>query len=333
MSEPIIAVVGATGVIGHQLIASLQRHDVEPEQVRFFSSERTEGEELDYEEETLPTEPPGPSSFRGAQAVILATPSAIAKELALRAQQDGAWVIDVSGAFRVDTHVPLVAPGVNDGVLDRPFQGRIVSVAHPATQALLATLAPLRAKFGLAFADVTMLMGAASLGNAGVEQLSKQTAALMNGKEPDVELFPHRLGFNVIPAVGGFEGPLCEAERHVLVEAARIWSGEALPALTATALTVPTYHGLTLIISAHLNHGVDADGVRATLKADSGLKVLDDPAQNIYPMPMLSTDDAAPHVGRVRASGPRVQLVACVDAAYRLADSAVDIALELADRA
>lgn len=333
MSDPVIAVVGATGVIGHQIIASLQRHDVQPDQVRFFSSERTEGEELDYEEETLPTEPPGPSAFRGVQAVILAMPSPVTRELALRAQQDGAWVIDVSGAFRVDTNVPLVAPGVNDGVLDRAFQGRIVGVAHPATQALLATLAPLRAKFGLAFADVTMLMGAASRGNAGVEQLSKQTAALMNGKEPDLELFPHRLGFNVIPAVGGFEGPLCEAERHVLVEAARIWSGEALPALTATALTVPTYHGLTLVISAHLNHGVDADGVRATLKEDSGLKLIDDPAQNLYPMPMLSTDDAAPHVGRVRAAGPRVQLVACVDAAYRLADSAVDIALELADRA
>jgi len=333
MSDPVIAVVGATGTIGRQIIASLQRHDVEPDQVRFFSTERTEGEELDYEEETLPTEPVSASSFRGVQAVILATPAIVAKDIAMQAQRDGAWVIDVSGAFRVDTNVPLVSPGVNDGVLDRAFQGRIVSVANPATQALLAVLAPLRAKFGLAFADVTMLFGASSRGNEGVAQLSNQTAQLMNGKDPDIEVFPHRLGFNVIPAVGSFEGAMCEAERQMLVEAARIWSGEALPALTATALTVPTYHGLTMIISAHLNRTVDADGVRATLKEDSGLKLIDDPAQNIYPMPMLSTDDASPHVGRIRAAGPRVQLVVCVDSAYRLADSAVDIALELADRA
>lgn len=333
MSDPIIAVVGATGTVGRQVIASLMLHDVEPDQVRFFSSERTEGEELDYQEETLPTVPPGDDAFRNVQAVILATPSQVSRQLASRAQLAGAWVVDLSGAFRVDANVPLVSPGVNDGVLDRAFSGRIVSLAHPATQALLATLAPLRAKFGLTFADVTMLFGASSRGNEGVEQLSKQTAALMNGKEPDVEIFPHRVGFNVIPAVGAFEAGLSEGERHVLVEAARIWSGDGLPALTATALTVPTYHGLTLVISAHLNRPVDAEGVRAVLKEDSALKVIDDPAQNIYPMPMLSTDDAAPHVGRIRASGPRVQLVVSIDSVFRLADTAVDLALELADRA
>lgn len=332
MSEPIIAVVGATGTVGRQIISSLQQHDVEPDQVRLFSSERTQAEELDYQEETLPTAVPDETSFRGVQAVILAAPAPVSRTLALEAQKSGAWVVDVSGAFRVDASVPLVAPGVNDGVLDRAFPGRIVSIAHPATQALLATLGPLRAKFGLAFADVTMLVGASSRGNQGVEQLSKQTAALMNGKDPDLEVFPHRLGFNVIPAVGGFEGGLSEGERQLLVEAARIWSGDALPALTATALTVPTYHGLTMIVSAHLNRPVDADGVRAVLKEDSALKVVDDPSQNVYPMPMLSTDDVAPHVGRVRAAGPRVQLVVAIDSVWRLADTAVDVALELADR-
>jgi aspartate-semialdehyde dehydrogenase len=333
MSDPIIAVVGATGAVGRQIIASLQLHDVEPDQVRFFSSERSEAEELDYEEETLPSEKPGPDSFRGVQVVILATPPDVARRLAQQAQQQGAWVVDLSGAFRVDTAVPLVAPGVNDGVLDRPFTGRIVSVATPATQALLSVLQPLRAKFGLVFADATMLFGASSRGQAGQEQLSKQTAALMNGKDPEVEIFPHRIGFNVIPAVGGFEGgPLCDAERHVLVEAARIWSGDALPAITATALTMPTYHGLTLVLSAHLSRPVDADGVRALLKEEPGLKLLDDPSQNIYPMPMLTTDDAATHVGRVRAAGTRVQLVAATDNVFRAADTAVDLALKLANR-
>ncbi|MBL8914166.1 MAG: aspartate-semialdehyde dehydrogenase [Archangium sp.] len=343
MSAPTIAIVGATGTVGRQLIGCLQLHDVEPDQVRFFSSEKTEGEELDYEEETLPTEPPGPDAFRGVQVAIIATPPAVAKPLALQAQQSGAWTLDLSGAFRVDQNVPLVSPGVNDGILDRPFQGRIVSVAHPATQALLSVLQPLRTRFGLTFADATMLFGTASRGNAGQDQLTKQTAALLNAKEPDVEVFPHRIGFNVLPAVGGFEGLqpggaasnvslLCDGERHVLVEAARIWSGDALPALTATTLTVPTFHGMTIVLNAHLNRPVDADGVRATLKEDSSLKLIDDPAQNIFPMPMLATDDAAIHVGRVRANGPRVQLVACLDNVFRVADGAVELALELAER-
>ncbi|MFO0597317.1 MAG: Asd/ArgC dimerization domain-containing protein [Myxococcaceae bacterium] len=341
MPAPTIAIVGATGTVGRQLIGCLQLHDVEPDQVRLFSSERTEGEELDYEEETLPTEQPGPESFRGVQVVILAVPPAVAKPLALQAQQQGAWAIDLSGAFRVDQAVPLVSPGVNDGVLDRPFQGRVVSVAHPATQALLSVLQPLRAKFGLAFADATFLFGAASRGSQGQEQLTKQTAALLNGKDPDGDgeeaataptVFPHRLAFNVLPAVGAMEGGLSEAERHVLVEAARIWSGDALPALTATTLLVPTFHGMTVVLSAHLQRPVDADGVRAVLKEDSGLKVIDDPAQNIFPMPMLATDDAAIHVGRVRTQGTRVQLVAALDSVFRLSDTAVELALELAER-
>ena len=332
MSEPIIAVVGATGTVGRQIISALQTHDVEPDQVRFFASERSDSEELDYEEETLPTEKVTPASFRGVQTVIFATPPEVTRPLALEAQKQGAWVVDVSGAFRVDGEVPLVSPGINDGVVDRPFKGRIVSLAHPATQAWLSVLQPLRAKFGLALSDATILFGAASRGARGQEQLSQQTAALMNGKEPENDVFPHRLGFNVIPSVGSIENGLAEAERQVLVEAARIWNGEALPALTATTLFVPTYHGLTLVISAHLNRPVDADGVRATLKEESTLKLLDDPAQNVFPMPMLTTDDPAIHVGRVRAAGPRVQLVAAVDNVFRIADTAVELALELADR-
>ncbi|MCA2980365.1 MAG: aspartate-semialdehyde dehydrogenase, partial [Myxococcaceae bacterium] len=213
-----------------------------------------------------------------------------------------------------------------------PFPGRVVSLAQASTQAFTRALEPLRAQFGLAFADATVLCGAAVYGNAGVAQLSKQTAELMNGKEPELEVFPHRLAFNVIPAVGPIENGLSAHERALLVEVARVWGGERLPALSATSVLVPTYHGLTLLLSAHLGRRVDADGVRACLKADGALKLLDDPAENVFPMPMLATDDAAVHVGRVRTQGERVQLVACVDNAFRLADAALDIAFELADR-
>lgn len=334
-----IAVVGATGLIGRQILASLWQHDVEPDDVRLLGSEKSEGTEADYAEETLPVEKPGPNSYRGVKAAILAAPVEAAKAQALEVQKAGAWAIDLSGAFRLDTKVPLVAPGVNDGVLDRPFPGRVVSLASPAVQALTLALEPLRAAFGLAVVDATVLFGAASKGATGNERLSIQTAALLNAKEPDVEVFPHRLAFNVIPGVGDFENGLSAAERQLLVEVARIWGSasgeteaEGLPALTTTALYVPTFHGTTLVVTAHLKNALDLDTLRATLKASSELKVLDDPSTHIYPMPMLTTDDAAIHVGRLRAQGTRVQLVVAVDNAFRAAESAVDLALELADR-
>jgi aspartate-semialdehyde dehydrogenase len=330
MALPIFGIVGAAGVVGKQIVAACQSRGLEPEQLRLFGSERNAGEEVDYDSDVLPIEPVGPDSFRGLSAAIVATPLEVAKGLALQLQKQGAWVVDCSGAFRVDLTVPLVVPGVNDGVLDRPFSGRIVSLAHPATQGVLSVLEPLREKWGLATADITVLGGAALFGHLGVERLSRQAADLMNGKDPDLDTFPHRLAFNVIPAIGPMESGLAQLERHLLIEAARVWSGETLPALTATSVLVPTYHGLTILITAHLQQPVDAEQVRAQLKAGgSELKLLDQPEENIYPMPMLVTDDASIHVGRVRAHLNRVQLVAALDNAVRLADSAVELATEL----
>lgn len=332
MSEPRISVIGASGVVGRQVVQALFLRDHPAEAVHAYASERGAGEELDYGDDSIVIEKLGADAFKETQVVVLAVPPDVARPLAEQAQLAGVWVVDCSGAFRLDEKVPLVVPGVNDGVLDRPFSGRIVSLAQAATQGFTRALEPLRAQFGLSFADATVLCGAAVHGSAGVAQLSKQTGELMNGKEPELEVFPHRLAFNVIPAVGSIVNGLAAHERAMLVEAARVWGGEKLPALTATSVLVPTYHGLTLMLSAHLGRRVDADGVRACLKADTGLKLLDTPEENIFPMPMLTTDDGAVHVGRVRALGERVQLVACVDNAFRVAESSLDIAFELADR-
>jgi aspartate-semialdehyde dehydrogenase len=339
MTDPNFGVIGATGVLGKQVLSALLARNIDPEHLRLFGSERSVGEDVDYGEEVLAIEPIGPDAFRGLTAAIVAVPADSARLLALRLQQEGVWAIDVSGAFRTDAKIPLVAPGLNDGVLDRSFAGRIVSVAHPVTQLILSALEPLRAEFGLLVADVTVLASASLYGTAGIDRLSKQTAELMNAKEPEVETFAHRLAFNLIPAVGSMESApgavelgLSSLERHVLVEAARIWSGDALPALTVTSVLVPTYSGALATITAHLKRPVDAEGVRALLKASSALKLLDAPADNVYPMPMLTTDDPSIHVGRVRARGERVQLVAAIDNSVRLADDAVELAIELAER-
>lgn len=99
------------------------------------------------------------------------------------------------------------------------------------------------------------------------------------------------------------------------------WRGEGLPALTATSVLVPTFHGLALVLSAHVGRPVDADGVRVLLKEEGELKVLDDVASDVCPVPMLTTDDPAIHVGRGRAHGPLVLLVACVDGIHWRGDA------------
>jgi aspartate-semialdehyde dehydrogenase len=332
MTRPIIAVVGATGVLGRQVLSALAAKDVEADQLRLFASERTAGEELDFGAETIPVEPVGPDAFRGVTAAVLATPAEVSRGMGARLEHSGAWVVDCSGAFLGDTKIPLVALGVNDGVLDRPFSGRIVALAHPVTLATLSVLEPLREKFGLATADVTVLGGASLYGAEGLLRLSRQTAQLMNGKDPDVDVFPHRLAFNVIPAVGELEGGLSQLERTLQLEAGRVLGPDAIATLSCTSLLLPLYHGVVLVLSVRLQRPAELDGVRAALSQSSALKLLDQPEANIYPMPMLTADDASVHVGRVRVREDRVQLVAAVDGALRAADAAAELVLELVER-
>jgi aspartate-semialdehyde dehydrogenase len=332
-----IAVVGVTGVVGREVLGALLEAGVPPDNVTALGTDRSEGEEIEYGSETLEIERAAPEAFRGHRAVVLAVPEQAARMWAAAAQAAGAWVVDVSHAFREDAGVPLVLPAVNMEVLQRPFRGRVVATPSPLTAMVLSTLEPLRAAFGLRRASATALFGASSSGQRGVAELEKQTAGLLSGREDEAEVFPHRLGFNVIPQVGAFEGPWTREERALPLEAARIWEGRGeLPVLSATVLQVPTFYGHAVTLSIELAGRPSEDDLRAALKKSSALKVLDAPAEKIYPMPMLITADPTVHVGRVR-SVPRApghfELVGVVDNAGRgAALNAVEIAQALLAR-
>ncbi len=324
-----IGIVGARGVVGAQLVAALERRNIASEQVRLFG---TELDEVDYEADTVNIEPLGPNGLKGLKVVVLATPSSAAKDLAQAAQQLGIWVVDLSGAHRLNNDIPLVAPGVNDAVLDRPFKGRIVSLASPEATALTQVLFSVDAQWKLLAADCNMLLSSSHFGKTGVERLSKQSASLLNGVEAETEPFPHRLAFNVIAGAGPIEKGLTESERRVLVEAVRIFSPNGVPALTATAVMVPAFHGSTLLLSLLVERPVSAEQLTAHFRKDSAMKVIDEPEAQVVPMTLLTHDDSTVHLGRIRSAGQRIQLVAAVDNAYLLADRALDIAFELGER-
>ena len=330
MAHPQIAVVGATGAVGEQLLAALDSKEHPAQGLTLFGSERSKGAEVEYSGESLEVEQVGPEAFVGMNSVVLACPAAVAKPLALAAQQAGAWVIDLSGAFRTELGVPLVVDE-SDVLLSLPFTGRIIAVAMPTTQALFAALEPARASVGVQSLEVVGLYGAANFGRPGVLALEKQTAALLNamGVE-DPAVFPHRLAFNLIPQVGAFEPRGGTSEELALkVEVARRWGATRLG---CTMLLAPFFHGTLLVISAQLERPLDADALRTQLKAVPGVKVIDTPSEGIYPMPLLVTADPAIHIGRVRSEGKSLQLIAALDNAGRAAEVAASLALKFARR-
>ncbi len=328
-----VAIAGATGVVGREMLGALAERGHPASQVTLLGSARSEGEEVEYLDETLAIEKVEPDSFRGVQLALIATPEGPAKSLAQAAQAAGAWAVDVSPAFRGEK-VPMVLPSVNGAALRAAFSGRVVRTPSPWATGLALALEPLRQRFGLEQVAATVLAGASVFGARGVDALEKETAGLLTGREPDETFFPQRLAFNVVPQLGDFDGEGTREERATVEELATLW-GAATPT-SVTAALVPTFYGVSFFVQAKLAKSVTADEVRAALKQGQAVKVLDAPGEKVYPMPMLVTADPAVHVGRVRAGQPSagwVTLVAALDNAGRgAATTALEIAEALLER-
>jgi aspartate-semialdehyde dehydrogenase len=334
-----IAVVGATGVVGTEVLSGLLQRDFPAEQLTVLASERSEGEALDYGEETLEVERASAEAFRGQNVVLLATPAEASRTLAPLAQAAGAWVVDVSPAFRADGNVPLVLPGFNTELLGASFKGRVVALPSAVTTAVAMLVEPLRQGFGVAQVHVTAMMGVSSAGNAGLRELEQQTSALLSGREPETHLFPHRVGFNLVPQVGPFmaNSPWTEEEAGWTLESARLFATKGeVPVVAGTAVQVPTFFGHGLSLHVRLKKPATVDQARAALKGSPALKLLDSPTEKVYPMPSLVTADPTLHVGRLRSfpqSPEWLTLFATVDNAGRgAALNLVEAGLRLAER-
>jgi aspartate-semialdehyde dehydrogenase len=334
-----IAVVGATGVVGGEVLSALFDRDFPSERLSVLASERSAGEELEYGEDTLEVEKATAESFRGMGLVLLATPPDVSRTLAPVAQAAGAWVVDVSSAFRADGTVPLVLPGFNSEVLGTSFKGRVVAVPSAVTSALATLLEPLRQAFGVAQVQVTALMGVSSAGQRGLRELEQQTAALLSGREPETQVFPHRVAFNLVPQVSPFmaSSPWTEEEGGWTLEVARLFAPKGeVPVVAGTAVQVPTFYGHGLSLHVRLKKPAPVEQARAALKGSPALKVLDSPGEKVYPMPSLVTADPTIHVGRLRSfpQAPEwLTLFATVDNAGRgAALNLVEAGLRLAER-
>jgi aspartate-semialdehyde dehydrogenase len=330
-----IAVVGATGVVGREILGGLQELGHPASQLTALASERSEGEEVEYLDDSLEVEKADLDSFRGVNLALLAVPAAQAKMFAGAAQSAGAWVVDTSPAYRAQPEIPLALPGVNEAALDAPFKGRIVRVPSAPTAALAFAVNPLRQTFGVSQVHVAALLGASSQGTRGIAELERQTADLLSGRDPEAAAFPNRLGFNLIPQVGEFDGPWTSEELAVQAEAQQLWAGQG-PAISTTALYAPTFYGCCLTVTAKLGRQASVEQLHAAWKGSATVKVLDVPAEKIYPMPMLVTADPAVHVGRVRLvpGAPEwVSFVVAMDNAGRgAALNALEVGARLAQK-
>jgi aspartate-semialdehyde dehydrogenase len=296
-----LALVGATGTVGRTVLEVLDDLDVAVTSLRPFASPRSAGTTLAFRDDDLRVEPLREGCFRGCDVAIFCAGPAVAATWAPRAWAEGCAVVDDSPAFRMEPDVPLVVPEVNGGAV-AAFRAKGI-VANPSSNvtALALALAPLRDAAGLRRVVVATYQSASGLGQGGVEELERQARDLLNLREPDPPArFPHRLAFNLVPQVGPFlESGATEEEAKIVRETRKVLGDPGL-GISATAVRVPVFFGHSAAVNVATQRPLGAAAARAALSKAAGVKVVDDPAQRVYPMPMLVGNEDAVLVGRIR---------------------------------
>jgi aspartate-semialdehyde dehydrogenase len=294
-----LALLGATGAVGRAVLEVLEDLDVPVSEVRLLATDRSAGQEIDVRGDPTRVRAVGEGAFDGCEIAILAAGALASRTWAPKARAAGCQVVDASEAFRDDPAVPLVVPEVNPEALDGA--AGLVASPGPMTVALSLALGPLHRAAGLERAVVATYQAASGAGHRGVEALEREAQDLMNGREPTPpERFPHRLAFNLLPFLGGAGEGGASKEEEGLARDTRRLLGLADLALSATAVTVPVFHGHAAAVHAAFARPLSPEAAREALRGAPAVKVVDAPADGIYPMPMLAVNDDAVLVGRLR---------------------------------
>jgi aspartate-semialdehyde dehydrogenase len=333
---PNIAVLGATGAVGRALLQAIEDLDLPVGSVRLLASERSAGTDVDFRGEPRRVEVLRAGAFQGKDLAFFAATAAVSRAFADEAKAAGCVVVDLTPAFRADPTVPLVLPEVNPEALSGVAARGLVATPSPAAAHLALVLAPLHRAAGVERAVVTTLEAVSGAGQKGVEELEAEMRAMLAFQEPPTPTaLPHRIAFNVVPQIGAFgEAGASEEELGIVGDLRRLLGSSVR--LAATAVRVPVFYGHSQTVNLRTRRTLSAADARELLRKAPGVKVLDAPAEGVYPMPMLAVNDDAVLVGRLRDDATQDNglelLVAGDNLRKGAATTAVEIAKLLAER-
>ncbi len=293
-----VAIVGATGAVGIEMLHVLERRKFPAVSVKLLASARSAGKTHRYRGQEIATQTLGINSFEDVDLAFFSAGAAISREFAPFAVQSGAVVIDNSSAFRMQENVPLVVPEINPG--DVAHHEGIIANPNCTTAITLMALYPLHRKFRVKRVFASSYQAVSGAGSLAIEELRQQAKAVVTGKPIEREVFPHQIGFNVIPQVDSFlDSGYTKEEMKVQNEGRRIMH---LPGFKAsvTCVRVPVFRAHSIAVSAEFQERVTVVEAREAIMAFRGIELRDDPTDNVYPMPLDYAGEDICAVGRLR---------------------------------
>ena len=294
-----VAIVGATGAVGQELLELLAERSFPLTSLRLFASPRSAGQTRLFAGESVLVEPHPDDGDLGSDVVFSSAGGTVSKAHAWSWASHGAVVIDNTSAWRLDPRVPLVVPEVNPDAV-RTHEG-VIANPNCSTIIALMALAPLHGAFGLRRVTVATYQAVSGAGQAGIVELETQTRDVLDGRRPQPTTFAHPIAFNLFShdSEVGADG-YNQEERKLRLEARKILDAPDLQ-VSATCVRVPVMRAHAEALHAEFARPVDEAEARAVLAAAPGVRLVDDRASNTFPMPLEASGRDEVLVGRVRA--------------------------------
>jgi aspartate-semialdehyde dehydrogenase len=297
-NSPHVAVVGATGAVGIEMIRTLERRNFPVGKLTLLASARSVGKKLTFRGTEVAVTELTHDSFQGVDIALFSAGGSISREFAPSAVKAGTVVVDNSSHYRMDPSVPLVIPEINPEDV-RTHRG-IIANPNCTTAITLMALHPLHVAFGVKRLFASSYQAVSGTGAKALEELEKQVGQIVRGETVTREVYPHQIAFNVLPHVDSFlPTGYTKEEMKMENEGRKILHHPSLRA-SVTCVRVPVYRSHSVAVSAEFEHPVSVEAARAVLSKAPGLEVVDDPANKRYPMPLDTSGQDNCTVGRLR---------------------------------
>jgi aspartate-semialdehyde dehydrogenase len=293
-----VAVVGATGAVGQEMLRVLAERDFPVGELRVLASARSAGKTVTFKGREYVVQELTESSFAGVQIALFSAGGKVSEQYAPIAARAGAVAVDNTNAFRMDPAVPLVVPEVNAHAI--PRHKGIIANPNCSTIQMVVALKPLHDAARIRRIVVSTYQATSGAGQKAMDELFRQTTDLISSKEIAPKVFPHRIAFNLIPQIDVFlENGYTKEEMKMVNETRKILEDDTI-AVTATTVRVPVFYGHSEAVNIETERKLTAAAARELLERAPGVKVVDDPGNRRYPMPIDAAGQDLTLVGRIR---------------------------------
>ncbi|MBF0118581.1 MAG: aspartate-semialdehyde dehydrogenase [Desulfobacterales bacterium] len=295
-----VAVAGATGAVGNQMIKCLEERNFPVKSIKLLASARSIGRKLTFRGESIPVEELKEDSFKGVEIALFSAGAGTSLKFAPMAYKDGCAVIDNSSGWRMDPEVPLVVPEVNPHAIAQYTKKGIIANPNCSTIQMVVPLVHIHKKYKIKRIVVSTYQSVSGTGKKAIDELFDQTRALINFLPVERKVYPHRIAFNCLPQIDVFlENDYTKEEMKMVNETRKILEDNSI-GVTATTVRVPVFFGHSESINVETYEPIKASDVKDLLRNAPGIKLVDEPKKGLYPLAIDAAGQDLTLVGRIR---------------------------------